>query len=150
MPGTYSPILLHVVFSTKHRQPWITLNVAEQLYPYLGGIIRGEQGTLYDVGGIEDHVHLYFRWRPSGSLSDLMRAVKAHSSKWIHETYPALQEFAWQEGFAAFSVSKSQEAAVKNYIGRQREHHQRVDFKDELLTLFRAHHVEFDERYVFD
>ncbi|HET6424037.1 MAG TPA: IS200/IS605 family transposase [Planctomycetaceae bacterium] len=150
MPGTYSQILLHIVFSTKHRQPWITEEVAEQLYPYLGGIIRGEQGILYDIGGIEDHVHLYLRWRPSGSLSDLMRDAKAHSSKWIHETFPALENFAWQEGFAAFSVSKSQEPAIKNYISRQREHHKQFDFKTELLKLLRAHHVEFDERYVLE
>ena len=150
MPGTYSQILLHVVFSTKHRQPWITPAVKEQLYPYLGGIIRGEQGTLYDIGGVEDHVHLCFRWRPSGAISDLMRVLKANSSKWIHETFPALKEFAWQEGFAAFSVSKSQEIAIKNYIARQKEHHQQFDFKAELLKLLRAHHVDFDERYVFD
>lgn len=124
--------------------------IAEQLYPYFGGIIRGEQGTLYDIGGIEDHVHLYLRWRPSGALSDLIRAVKANSSKWIHETFPAMKDFAWQEGFSAFSVSKSQEAAVRTYIARQREHHQQFDFKAELLKLLQAHQVEFDEHYVFD
>lgn len=150
MPGTYSQILLHVVFSTKHRQSWITPDVAEGLYPYIGGIIRSEQGILYDIGGIEDHVHLYLRWRPSGALSDLVRAVKANSSKWIHETFPAQRDFAWQEGFSVFSVSKSQEAAIKTYIAGQREHHQQFGFKAELLKLLQAHQVEFDERYVFD
>lgn len=150
MPGTYSQLLLHVVFSTKYRTPWITTDVASRLYPYVGGIVRGEKGVLYDIGGIEDHVHLYLRWRPNGSISDLMREIKAKSSKWVHDTFPALSEFAWQEGYAAFSVSKSQERAVKVYIAGQREHHQRVDFKAEFLKLLTAHEVEFDERYVFD
>ena len=141
MPGTYSQLLFHVVFSTKHRQPWITENIAERLYPYIGGIVRAEQGTLYDIGGIEDHVHMYLRWRPSGTISDLMRTVKARSSRWIHETYPQLADFAWQEGYAAFSVSKSQEPALKRYIDRQAEHHAKEDFKLELLRLLRAHGV---------
>src|ERR1041384_2028789 len=77
MPGTYTPLLLHVVFSTKRRQPWITQDVRERLYKYLGGIVRGEKGVLYEVGGVEDHVHLNLRWRPDAALSDLMRDVKA-------------------------------------------------------------------------
>lgn len=105
---------------------------------------------LYDIGGIEDHIHLYFRWRTDGAISDLMRAVKANSTKWIHEKFPALRQFAWQEGYAVFSVSKSQEVAVKKYIANQQEHHRRIDFKAELLKLLRAHEIEFDERYVFD
>ena len=133
MPGTYSQLLLHIVFSTKHRQPVITADVAERLYPY--------------IGGIEDHVHLYLRWRPDGSVLDLMRTVKARSSKWAHDSFPILKVFAWQEGYSAFSVSKSQEDAVKNYIAGQVEHHKKEDFKSELL---RAHGIEFDERYVFE
>jgi putative transposase len=150
MPGTYSQLLLHVVFSTKHRTPWITTDVADRLYPYLGGIVCGEKGVLYDIGGVEDHVQLYLRWRPDESVSDLMREIKAKSSKWVHDTFPALGAFAWQEGYAVFSVSKSQEPTVKAYIENQREHHAREDFSSELLKLLRAHGVEFDERYVFD
>jgi REP element-mobilizing transposase RayT len=150
MPGTYSQILLHVVFSTKRREPWISADTQERLYPYIGGIVRAEKGVLYDIGGVEDHVHLYLRWRPDQSVSDLMRAVKARSSKWVHDTLPALGAFAWQEGYSAFSVSKSQEEAVKKYIASQDEHHKREDFRSELLRLLRAHGVEFEERYVFD
>ncbi len=98
MPGTYSQILLHVVFSTKRRSPWIRSHVAERLYPYMGGIVRSEKGVLYDIGGVEDHVHMYLRWRPDATISDLMRTLKARSSKWIHETFPELTGFAWQEG----------------------------------------------------
>lgn len=150
MPGTYSQLLLHVVISTKGRVPWISAELAERLYPYIGGIIRAEKGVLYDIGGVEDHVHLYLRWRPDGSVSDLMRTVKARSSKWVHDTFPARREFAWQEGYSVFSVSKSQEEAVKKYIAGQAEHHKKEDFKSELLCILRAHAVEFDEKYVFD
>jgi putative transposase len=150
MPRTYSQILLHVVFSTKGRAARIRPDLAERLYPYLGGIIRAERGMLYDVGGVDDHMHLYLRWRPDDSISNLMRTVKARSSKWIHETFPVQAGFAWQEGFSVFSVSPSQEEAVKKYIAGQAQHHQHEDFKTELLRLLRAHRVEFDERDVFD
>jgi REP element-mobilizing transposase RayT len=150
MPGTYSQILLHVVSSTKHREPWITTDFAERLYPYIGGIVRAEKGVLYDIGGVEDHVHLCLRWRPDESVSDLMRAVKARSSLWVHQTFPKLSAFAWQKGYSVFSVSKSEEEAVKKYIAGQVEHHQKEDFKSELLRLLCAHGVEFDEQYVFD
>lgn len=119
MPGTYTQILLHIVFSTKHRQPWITDDVADRLYHYIGGIVRAEGGSLRAIGGVVDHVHLYVRCRPDKSVSDLMRTVKSRSSKWVHETFPALRAFAWQEGYAALAVSKSQEDAVKQYISKQ-------------------------------
>ncbi|MCW5766091.1 MAG: IS200/IS605 family transposase [Phycisphaeraceae bacterium] len=149
-PAPTPQLLLHVVFSTKDRTPWITTDVSERLYPYIGGIIRAEKGTLYDIGGVKDHVHMYLRWRPDGSVSDLMRTVKARSSKWIHDEFPKLGAFAWQGGYSVFSVSRSQEDAVKRYIAGQAEHHKREDFKSELLRILRAHGVEFDETYVFD
>jgi REP element-mobilizing transposase RayT len=150
LPGTYSQILLHIVFSTKRREPWITPDIASRLYPYIGGIVQAEKSTLYEIGGVEDHIHIYMRWRPDESISNLMRTVKSRSSKWIHDTYLSLQTFAWQEGYSVFSVSKSQEAAVKKYIAGQTEHHKKEDFKSELLRLLRAHGVEFDEKYVFE
>jgi putative transposase len=148
MPGTYSQLLLHIVFATKHRQAFINSDIADRLYAYMGGIVRSEQGVLYDIGGVEDHVHLYVRWRPDGTVSDLMRVVKAQSSKWIHETFPKMAAFAWQEGYAVFAVSKSREKAVKQYIAGQAEHHKKEDFKSELLRLLRAHGIEFNERYL--
>jgi len=152
MPGTYSQLLLHVVFSTKNRTPWITCDVSARLYPYIGGIVRADphKGVLYDIGGVEDHVHMYLRSRPDESVSGLMRTVKSRSSKWLHDEFPALSAFAWQEGYSVFSVSKSQEQAVKKYIAGQAEHHTKEDFKSELLRILRAHGVEFDEQYVFD
>lgn len=150
MPGTYSQLLLHIVFGTKRRQSSIKPDVAERLHPYMGGIVRAAKGVLYDIGGDEDHVHLYLRWRPDESVSDLLRTLKSRSSKWVHDEFPLLEAFAWQEGYSVFSVSKSQEQAVKNYIAGQAEHHRKEDFNSELLRLLRAHGIEFDERYVFD
>lgn len=88
MPGTYSQILLHVVHSTKQRRPYITADIQARLYEYVGGIIRAEKGTLYAIGGMPDHVYMLLRWRTDGAISDLMRAVKARSSRWVHETFP--------------------------------------------------------------
>ena len=112
--------------------------------------MRAKKGILYDIGGVEDHVHMYLRWRPDESVSDLMRLVKSRSSRWVHDTFDAMEAFAWQEGYSVFSVSKSREQAVKDYIAGQAEHHKKEDFRSELLRLLRAHGVEFDQRYVFD
>ncbi len=150
MSGTHSQMLFHIVFSTKHRTPWIAPNVAKRLCPYIGGIVRAEKDVLYDIGGIEDHVHLLIRSRPDACISNLMRTVKARSSKWVHKEFPALEEFAWQEGFGCLTVSKSQESLVKRYIARQAAHHKKEDFKSELVRLLRAHGVDFDERHLFD
>jgi REP element-mobilizing transposase RayT len=150
MPGTYSQILLHAVFSTKGRAAFIKPNIQPRLYDYIGGIIRAEKGALYGIGGMPDHVHLLLRWRTDGTIADLMRAVKARSSLWIHQTFADAAVFAWQEGYAVFSVSKSAEPDIKHYIENQAEHHKNRDFKEELLALLRAHEVEFDLRYVFD
>ncbi|MFN0012852.1 MAG: IS200/IS605 family transposase [Phycisphaerales bacterium] len=150
MPGTYSQMLMHVVFSTKNRKRWITPQVAQRLYPYMGGIVRAEKGVLHDIGGVEDHVHMYLRWRPDAAVSALMRTVKARSSRWVHTTFPALGAFAWQEGFSVFTVSKSQEGAVKKYIALQQKHHAHEDFRSELLRLLRAHEIDYDEKHVFD
>lgn len=150
MPGTYSQILLHVVFSTRGRTPWITAEVAQRLYPYIGGIVVAEKGVLHEIGGMPDHMHLYLRWRTDGAIADLMRVVKSGSSRWIHETFPALGTFAWQTGYGVFSVSRSQEPAVRRYIVNQAEHHRKEDFRSELLRLLRAHEIEFEEKYMFD
>ncbi len=150
MPGTYSQILLHIVFSTKSRAAFIKPVLRTRLYTYIGGIVRSEKGTLHAIGGMPDHIHLLLRWRTDATLADLMRTVKARSSHWIHKTFPAFARFAWQEGYAAFSVSKSTEPDVKAYIKNQPKHHEKHDFKHELLALLSAHEVSFDPRYVFE
>lgn len=150
MPGTYSQILLHIVFSTKGRTAFIKSELQERLYDYIGGIVCAEKGTLYVIGGMPDHIHLLLRWRTDGTIADLMRTVKSRSSLWVHQTFPAFGSFAWQEGYAAFSVSKSAEADVKAYVEKQAEHHRKRDLEQELLALLRAHGVSFDPQYVFE
>ncbi len=110
----------------------------------MAGIVRAERGTLLEIGGVEEHLHLFIRWRADDSLSSIMRTIKSRSSLWIHQTWPHLKEFAWQEGYTAFTVSVSQEPAVRNYIRAQREHHAKEDFRSELARLLSAHGVEFD------
>lgn len=150
MPGTCSQVLLHVVFSTKGRVAFIRPEIQSRVYEYIGGIIRAEKGALYSIGGMPDHIHLLLRWRTDATIADLMRTVKARSSLWIHQTFADLKAFAWQEGYAVFSVSKSAESDVRRYIETQVEHHKKRDFKEELLSILRAHGVDFDERFVFD
>lgn len=120
------------------------------MYAYMGGIIRDEGATLLAAGGVDDHVHLLIQMRTDITLSNLMRVVKAKSSRWTKEAFTDQGEFGWQEGYAAFSVSKSQQPAVVEYIARQREHHREHDFKSEFLKMLQAHGVEYDERFVFE
>ncbi len=150
MPGTYSQILLHAVFSTKGRTALIKPAFQARLYDYLGGIVRAEKGTLHAIGGTPDHVHLLLRWRTDGTIANLMRTVKTRSSRWMHQTFADQVAFAWQEGYAVFTVSKSVEPKVHDYIENQLDHHKKRDFKEELVALLRAHGVEYDPRYLFD
>lgn len=145
MPGTYSQLLYHIIFSTKNREPSIAAHVGDALYRYMGGVIRKRGGAPLAINGVEDHVHLYVRVRPDVAVSDLVRDVKANSSRWVHQTHPELASFAWQEGYAAFTVSASREEAVVAYIARQREHHAQEDFRTELLRILRAHRVDLDQ-----
>ena len=148
MSGTYSQILLHAVFSTKDRQTWLKPEIITDLYPYMGGIMRDMKATLLTIGGVADHVHLYFRWRTDDTIANLMREVKSGSSGWLHKTFPKLKGFAWQEGYSVFSVSKSQENRVKKYIANQEEHHRRQDFRAELIELLKKHEIAFEEKYL--
>ncbi len=149
MSGTFTKILFHVVFSTKDRRPQITDELRPRLYQFMCGIIKSEKGLCYEIGGMPDHVHMLIRWRPDESLSSLIRNVKSRSSGWVHKTYQNSQEFRWQDGYAAFSVSESQMKSVKEYIHRQEEHHKECDFKHELVALLQSHRIEFDEIYLW-
>jgi len=140
----------HLVFSTKQRAPLIRDEIASRLYPYLGGIATSSKGVLICVGGMPDHVHLLVSLGRESSLSELLRELKANSSRWIHETFPDQKSFAWQSGYAAFSVSHSRLSDVRAYIENQAEHHRVRTFQEEFLELLRRHDLTFDERYVWD
>jgi putative transposase len=123
MAHTYLCVRIHFVWSTCRRHPWIAPEWEQRLYSYFGGIARRKGSVLFCAGGMPDHVHLYLSLPPDISLAQLVSALKANSSRWVHETFPRLRHFAWQQGYYAFSVSKYSEAGLIRYIGDQRKHH---------------------------
>ncbi len=150
MPQSFVSLHVHIVFSTKKRQPSITDDLQTRLYEYLGGIVRADGGRLLAAGGMPDHVHLLVSSSKQVALADAVRTIKSNTSKWIHETFPTQRDFAWQGGYAAFSVSFSNLDAVKRYIANQAEHHRQRTFREEFVALLRRHEIEFDERYLWD
>ena len=149
MPQSFVCLHYHLVFSTKRRAPLITPDLQSRLFDYLGGLVRAEGGVLLAAGGVADHVHLLAGLGQTRSVADVLRVVKANSSRWARGLTPA-GDFAWQTGYAAFTVSYSQLDAVAGYIGRQEEHHHRRSFQDELRELLRRHDIEPDERHMWD
>ncbi|MCH7719995.1 MAG: IS200/IS605 family transposase [Planctomycetes bacterium] len=150
MAHSYTRLYCHVVFATKNRQPWIAPDIGQRLYDYMGGIIKGENGDLLAAGGTDDHVHLLLSLHPQTSVSDALRLIKTNSSKWIHGTFPDKTKFAWQAGYGAFSVSRSNLESVTRYIANQAEHHKRLSFQDEFIDFLKRHEIEFDPRYIWE
>ena len=148
MPQSLSRVLIHLVFSTKNREPFIAPESRERVFTYLGGTLNALDCPAIRVGGMADHVHLLFVLSRTLSISNAVEQVKKESSKWAKEhVHPA---FYWQNGYGSFSVSPSNVAAVRAYIENQEEHHRGRTFQDELRELLRKHEIEWDERYVWD
>ncbi len=147
MASTFTNLLFHLVFSTKDRAPLITEGFQERLYSYLGGLVRDEGGALLAAGGMPDHVHLLACFKADTSVAEMVRRIKANSSKWIHQEV-AVRHFAWQTGYGAFSVSESQKESVKRYIQDQAQHHARLSFREELIALLERHQITYDKRYL--
>jgi len=151
MAHTYTNILIHALFSTKGRHARLNTNeIREEVFRYLGGTVNELGGQSLLVNGPGDHVHMLFDQPRTLSIATVMEKVKANSSGWAKERWPDQRDFAWQTGYAAFSVSKSQLGAVKRYIEHQEEHHRRVTFQQEVITFLKKHGVVYDPRYVFD
>jgi REP element-mobilizing transposase RayT len=150
MPQSFTCLHYHIVFSTKDRRPMIGDDMRERLHEYIGGILVENKSKLVAAGGMPDHIHLLASISKELSISDAMRLVKTNSSKWVHETFPELESFAWQAGYGAFSVSFSNLDSVKKYIANQAKHHRKVGFKEEFVTLLKRHDIEFGERYLWD
>ena len=150
MPSTYANLLYHIVFSTKGRKPLIADDLREELYRYIGGIIRAEGGIQLEIGGISDHVHILSKLKPADSVSQMLNRIKANSSKWVNENGKLGVRFTWQEGYAAFSVSESRVPDVVQYIRNQEEHHRKHSFQEELVALLKRHRIEYDPRYLWD
>ena len=150
MANTYTQIYIHVVFAVQARESLIKAEWREDLFKYIAGILKNQGIKLLAIGGVEDHIHILFGMSPTISLSDLIREVKANSSKYINENKFVRGKFYWQEGFGAFSYSRSQIDAVAKYILNQEQHHAGRSFKDEYVALLNRFEVEFDDRYLFD
>lgn len=150
MPSSLTNLLYHVVFSTKGRQPEIVPGFREDLYAYVGGIIRSEKGKLIEIGGMANHVHVLARFSPAVSVSDMLKMIKGNSSRWVNKSGKRPAKFAWQKGYGAFSVSESGCEAVVNYIRNQEAHHRKMTFKEEFKLLLDKHQVEYDEEYLWD
>jgi REP element-mobilizing transposase RayT len=149
MPHTYTNILVHALFSTKQRQPWLKADIREEIFCYLGGAVNALGGQSLLVNGPGDHVHMLFVQPRVLSLSTLMEKVKANSPGWVKERWPDRGYFGWQTGYAAFSVSRSHVEHVKRYIRNQGEHHRKVSFQEEVLAFLDKQGIEYDPRYVF-
>lgn len=145
----FSNLEYHIVFSTKDRRPLIRPDLLPRLVEYLGGTARGINCQLLAANGPADHIHLAMIAPSKLSIAECMRTVKANSSKWVHETFADAADFAWQDGYAAFTVSHSQLGRVIEYIRSQQEHHRKLTFTEELIGLLDRHGVKYDPKYVF-
>jgi putative transposase len=147
MPSTHTSLHYHLVFSTKERQPLITNELREDLYGYLGGIVKHQGGIPLAIGGIEDHIHALVGLTATHRLDHFMRELKAASSGWIRRERNA--NFAWQNGYGAFAVGAGNLEKVKSYIRNQAEHHKGKDFKKEYVELLEFGGVDYDPRYLW-
>ena len=148
MSHTSGNILLHYIFSTAGRKPLIKAEFGDDLFAYLGGIIRELNGMALIVNGPDDHVHMLTRVRPAHSAAEIARVVKANSSRWVREKHSAA--FGWQTGYGVFSVSESSVPRLTKYISEQEEHHKTRSFQEEFIAFLKKNHVEYDPRYVWD
>ncbi len=148
MGHTYIDVKLHIIYGTRAREKLIPLDVLPRLSSYSGGIARNLKGVLVAAGGMEDHFHQLVSIHPTVAISDLIRDLKANSSRWLKDVLN--RDFAWQSGYAAYSVSASNVEAVRDYINNQREHHKTMTFEEEYLAFLKKHGIEYDPRYVFD
>jgi putative transposase len=150
MPQSLSSVLIHLIFSTKDREPFITPAIETELHPYMAKVFRELKSPTLAINGTTDHVHILFALGRVVTIADLVQEIKTESSKWIKTKGPELRNFHWQKGYGAFSIGQSSVAEVKRYIHNQKEHHRRITFQDELRKFLEAYEIEYDERYVWD
>ncbi|HLG02507.1 MAG TPA: IS200/IS605 family transposase [Bacteroidia bacterium] len=149
MANTYTQVHIHAIFAVQNRECLIQKNWKIELYKYITGIVKNNDHKMLAINGMPDHVHVLFGLRPVQSLSDLMQDIKGSSSKWINEKKFVKGKFSWQEGYGAFSYSKSQLPQVIQYIENQEEHHKKMAFIKEYREFLQKFEIEYDERYIF-
>jgi putative transposase len=149
MASTLTKLLLHVTFSTKDRAPLLPADIEADLYAYIGGICRRLESPLLAMGGTADHVHLMVSMSKNIALAQLMLEVKRDSSRWIKQHHPGVGNFAWQDGYFAFSIGQSAAETLRSYIAGQKSHHATLDFKDEVRALLRRYGIDWNEQHVW-
>jgi REP element-mobilizing transposase RayT len=149
MAQSLAKIIIHVVFSTKNREPVLSAATRKDLFAYIVGILNSLDCRTIAIDGTEDHVHMLIAMSKTISLSKMMEEMKGGSSRWLNSRDETGNPFAWQAGYGAFSVSESQIPVVVDYITRQEEHHRKTTFQEELVLLLKKHNIEFDERYLW-
>jgi REP element-mobilizing transposase RayT len=149
MANTYTQIHIHAVFAVQNRISLIKKDWQDRLYQYIIAIIQNHEHKVLSIGGMSDHLHILFGFRPTQSLSELMQNVKRNSSEWINKEKLVMGRFSWQEGYGAFSYSKSQIPRVIKYIENQQQHHTKQTFIEEYKNILNAFEMEYDERYIF-
>jgi len=150
MPQSLSWVIVHIVFSTKDRRPFLNAAICESIYPYLATVARNAGCECYRVGGTENHIHLAVRLSRTGTIANLVEELKSSSSKWLKTQSENFKNFSWQRGYACFSISLKELDALIDYIDRQKEHHLKRTFQEELRILLSQHGVQYDEAYVWD
>lgn len=141
--------LVHFVWGTEGRRAWNQDAWCERLYGYLGGVLKNKSAKPLAVGGMQDHMHVYASLPATVSLARIANALKANSTRWIRRSVPRLEKFSWQKGYGAFTVSKSLEPALIEYIRNQERHHSRQRFQEEFVALLERHGINYDERYLW-
>lgn len=150
MANTYVSLHYHIVFSTKHRESWITEDIEARVWSYVGGVARQHEMEPLSIGGLEDHLHVVVGVPAALPVSKAVQLLKGTSSRWIRQTFPALEAFTWQTGYGAFTVSPSVLSATITYVEQQRARHLKRTYQQEFRALLSAHSIAYDERYLWD
>ncbi len=148
--GSFTQLNYHIVFGTKYRRNTIEKTFKKQLYEYIGGTIRAKNGHSIEIGGVADHVHILARLSPSLAIADVVRDIKANSSRWMNERSENRLPFEWQKGYGAFTVSFSNIESVQRYVQTQEEHHRTKSFQEEYIEFLNRHEIEFRLEYLFE
>jgi putative transposase len=150
MPQSLAKITVHIIFSTKQRTPWLSFDLRDDLFGYIAGIFKQVESLATEIGGTADHIHILCSISKNYAPFKIIEEVKKSSSRWIKLLGRQFADFYWQRGYGMFSVSQSNVEKVREYILRQEEHHHKMSFKEEFHRFLKKHHIEFDERYVWD
>ncbi len=150
MPQSLSFVIIHLIFSTKNRELFLSSDTRAPMHAYLATVVRDMGCECYCVGGISDHVHLAIRLSRTTTQAALVEHLKTSSSKWVKAEFPARRSFSWQRGYGCFSISPGDLEALRNYIQDQEQHHKKMSFQDEFRMFLEKYNMNYDEAYVWD